>query len=154
MHTPCSHALEPSLSVATEPSHVRSSHASPACTFIRAELDAAWWQCVFELRPVQIVCMSPPCQPWSTAGKRSGLQVPEGLHASWHSIKLLWFCWKRCQASGPILISPNFLPSGRNVDTAVSCRSRCNCQRCPLLPGGASFSSSSMPLKMALLCQV
>ena len=70
--------LEPGLSVATEPSHVHPSHVSPACMFLSAEFDAAWWQCVFEVRPVQLICMSPPCQPWSTAGKRSGLQVPDG----------------------------------------------------------------------------
>ena len=70
--------LEPGLVVATAPSHILPSHLSPHCTFISADVEETWWHSVFERRPIHVACLSPPCQPWSSAGKRSGLQVPDG----------------------------------------------------------------------------
>ena len=38
-----------------------------------------WWRKAFHLRPIHVVCASPPCQPWSCAGKGEGLRSPDGI---------------------------------------------------------------------------
>ena len=71
--------LERDLYVATAPSHIRPVTQSEDCVFIPAGLDDPWWHGVFLKRPVQLTALSPPCQPWSSAGTQSGLKVPDGM---------------------------------------------------------------------------
>ena len=43
-----------------------------------AKLQDSWWHRVWAQRPPHLVCLSPPCQPWSTAGRSGGLQTVNG----------------------------------------------------------------------------
>ncbi|CAE7258026.1 unnamed protein product, partial [Symbiodinium microadriaticum] len=44
-----------------------------------ADVQKNWWLRVFQRRPVNVVCLSAPCQPWSSAGNEQGLGSDEGL---------------------------------------------------------------------------
>ena len=44
-----------------------------------ADFNSTWWRPAASARPVQAFCVSPPCQPWSTASSQSGLNAPDGL---------------------------------------------------------------------------
>ena len=44
-----------------------------------ADINHNWWLRMFAHVPVNAVCLSPPCQPWSAAGSESGLCSDEGL---------------------------------------------------------------------------
>ena len=44
-----------------------------------ADVQRNWWLRVFRQRPVHIVCISAPCQPWSSAGSEQGLGSEDGL---------------------------------------------------------------------------
>ncbi|CAE7340139.1 unnamed protein product [Symbiodinium necroappetens] len=44
-----------------------------------ADVQRNWWLRVFRQRPVHIVCISAPCQPWSSAGSEQGLSSEDGL---------------------------------------------------------------------------
>ncbi|CAE6968657.1 unnamed protein product [Symbiodinium sp. CCMP2456] len=43
-----------------------------------ADIKTNWWLRVFQLRPVNVVCVSAPCQPWSSAGSEQGLHSDDG----------------------------------------------------------------------------
>ena len=51
----------------------------PAALHVCANVEWDWWVRLFSLRPVHVVTLSPPCQPWSTAGSSSGLAAEDGL---------------------------------------------------------------------------
>ena len=47
--------------------------------YILADFNDNWWQRIWTLQPPDIVTASPPCQPWSTAGRQGGLKHPDGV---------------------------------------------------------------------------
>ena len=51
---------------------------SPHALHVCANLNWDWWVRLFGLRPVHLVTLSPPCQPWSAAGTGSGLDAADG----------------------------------------------------------------------------
>ena len=63
---------------------VRSLHEvefnrCPDDTLLIADnFNAAWWRPITMKRPVQLICFSPPCQPWSRAGRQAGLASEDG----------------------------------------------------------------------------
>ena len=46
---------------------------------ICANINWAWWLRAFLHSPIDVACVSPPCQPWSRAGRESGLHSEEGM---------------------------------------------------------------------------
>ena len=76
---PRASVLEPGLHLATTSADIPFTTVSRSCVFLRADLDASWWRSAFIKRPVHVVCMSSPCQPWSSAGLRSGLKSADGV---------------------------------------------------------------------------
>ena len=65
------------INQASELDHV--SDTSPSALHVCANLNWDWWLRMFSIRPVHIVTLSPPCQPWSAAGTGSGLDAADGL---------------------------------------------------------------------------
>ena len=45
---------------------------------LSADINWAWWLRAFLHSPIEVACVSPPCQPWSRAGRESGLASSEG----------------------------------------------------------------------------
>ncbi|CAE7775004.1 unnamed protein product [Symbiodinium sp. KB8] len=46
---------------------------------LSADVNWGWWVRVFGRFPVQVLCVSSPCQPWSRSGGGSGLDSMDGL---------------------------------------------------------------------------
>ena len=46
--------------------------------FVCAKVQDRWWQRIWTLRPPHVATLSPPCQPWSTAGRLGGLHTEDG----------------------------------------------------------------------------
>ena len=46
---------------------------------VTTNIHTSWWLRMFAHAPVNVVCLSPPCQPWSAAGSESGLFSDEGI---------------------------------------------------------------------------
>ena len=46
--------------------------------FLSANVEHTWWHGIWSLGPPDIVTLSPPCQPWSTAGQQGGLSTADG----------------------------------------------------------------------------
>ena len=46
---------------------------------VSADINTNWWLRLFQARPVNVVCVSAPCQPWSCAGSEQGLDSQDGL---------------------------------------------------------------------------
>ena len=46
-----------------------------------ADINTNWWLTLFQTKPVNLVCVcvSAPCQPWSSAGSEQGLESQDGL---------------------------------------------------------------------------
>ena len=76
---PCLHAMDANLCQAhSVHDFVASSH--PADTVLVADdFRTHWWRKLLHLRPADILVVSPPCQPWSSAGRFGGLNVPDGI---------------------------------------------------------------------------
>ena len=45
---------------------------------IHDDFNTQWWRPIVSKRPIHIMCASPPCQPWSSAGKEAGLHTTDG----------------------------------------------------------------------------
>ena len=69
----------PDVEVARAVEDIPVSAQPTASVFLQASWDESWWKASFALRPVHLACISPPCQPWSTASTGSGLQSRDGL---------------------------------------------------------------------------
>ncbi|CAE7355188.1 unnamed protein product [Symbiodinium sp. CCMP2592] len=52
---------------------------TPAGVHVCTNVHSEWWLRMFAIRPVHIIAVSPPCQPWSTAGSGAGLQSEDGM---------------------------------------------------------------------------
>ena len=54
----------------------------PACAaehvHVCADINTSWWLDIFCRRPIDIACISAPCQPWSAAGGENGLATVDG----------------------------------------------------------------------------
>ena len=69
---------DPPIVVADSVDDIPASVLPTPSVFLRASWDASWWKAAFALRPIHMVCISPPCQPWSTASSGSGLHSHDG----------------------------------------------------------------------------
>ncbi|CAE7364605.1 ngoBIM, partial [Symbiodinium sp. CCMP2592] len=47
-------------------------------THVCADITTNWWLRMFQKKPVNLVCVSAPCQPWSSAGSEQGLESLDG----------------------------------------------------------------------------
>ena len=45
---------------------------------IMDDFSSEWWRPIIARRPVDIMCISPPCQPWSRAARQAGLNSADG----------------------------------------------------------------------------
>ena len=52
---------------------------TPQTVHVCANVQSDWWLRMFAIRPVHIAALSPPCQPWSTAGSGAGLASDDGM---------------------------------------------------------------------------
>ena len=63
---------------------ITSAEDIPAATqpcdtaLLSVDFRQTWWRKVLHLRPVHLAFVSPPCQPWSRAGKGEGLASQDG----------------------------------------------------------------------------
>ena len=63
---------------------ITSAEDIPAATqpcdtaLLPVDFRQTWWRKVLHLRPVHLAFVSPPCQPWSRAGKGEGLASQDG----------------------------------------------------------------------------
>ena len=72
------HAMDPELHTACS-CHDLLPAIQPHDTILIAEdFRAQWWRKAVHLRPTDIAVVSPPCQPWSSAGNAAGLHSPDG----------------------------------------------------------------------------
>ena len=70
--------LEPDITVVSSASRLAEVAPDPAPVFLAADFRSDWWRNVAALRPTHLACVSPPCQPWSRAGRQSGLDTQDG----------------------------------------------------------------------------
>ena len=64
----CAETIE-DIPCATQPSNT---------VLIHEDFNTLWWRPVVSKRPVQVMCASPPCQPWSSAGQEAGFSTQDG----------------------------------------------------------------------------
>ena len=77
---PCVQARHPnmiSVTTAEELSNIEGHGDKPL--YLLADFNETWWQRIWTLQPPDIVAASPPCQPWSAAGRQGGLRHPDGV---------------------------------------------------------------------------
>ena len=72
----CIHPQAKVVSSLEELQAVTAQHTGPL--HIRADVTHSWWQSAFLTSPISIATVSAPCQPWSTAGRESGLSCQDG----------------------------------------------------------------------------
>ena len=70
---------DPNVVVAQCADDIPASAQPTDSVLLQASWDSSWWKAVFACRPTHVICLSPPCQPWSTAGSGSGLHSPDGV---------------------------------------------------------------------------
>ena len=75
---PVLQAMDSSLALAETAADIVPSSASGSL-LIAADFRDVWWRRAFHLRPVDLAVISPPCQPWSQAGRSQGLHSPDGV---------------------------------------------------------------------------
>ena len=74
-----SQAQTPGLQCISQASELEQITAdTPQALDVCANINWDWWLRSFSLRPVHVVTLSPPCQPWSAAGTGSGLAAADG----------------------------------------------------------------------------
>ena len=72
-------SMDSSIQLATCIEDLHASRQSHDTLLLSVDFHASWWRKVLHVRPVQIALVSPPCQPWSQAGKGDGLASPDGI---------------------------------------------------------------------------
>ena len=72
-------AMDFDLITATDQSMIPPAHQPSDTVLLAADFCDSWWRCVNHLRPVDIAVISPPCQPWSQAGKTQGFNSADGM---------------------------------------------------------------------------
>ena len=63
---PALHAADPHLQEISSPTDIPPDHHPVQTVLLPVDFRDQWWKRIFHLRPVQIVCVCPQCQPWST----------------------------------------------------------------------------------------
>ena len=70
--------LEPDITVVSSAVQLAALPTDSSPVFLAADFCSDWWQNIAALRPTHLACVSPPCQPWSRAGRQSGLATQDG----------------------------------------------------------------------------
>ena len=66
------------LSPVSSPQELTLALRGDCNMFVVGDIAASWWYKALALPEIRIWCASPPCQPFSTAGRGSGLSVVDG----------------------------------------------------------------------------
>ena len=75
---PGAKAMHPGLQVVHEQQTVWEMASLESPVFLAASLEHVWWAQALALRPPHCVCVSAPCQPWSSAANCHGLSEEDG----------------------------------------------------------------------------
>ena len=70
--------LEPNVTVVSTAEQLSALPCDSTPVFLAADFRSSWWRNIAALRPAHMACVSPPCQPWSRAGRQSGLDTQDG----------------------------------------------------------------------------
>ena len=71
-------ASDPDLVLAETLGDFAPSRNPTDTVLIHEDFHAQWWRPIVSKRPTHIMCASPPCQPWSSAGQEAGLNTQDG----------------------------------------------------------------------------
>ena len=76
---PSQACIHPHSRVVSSPATLcQAAEASQFPIRIRADAHHSWWHAAFLASPISVVTLSAPCQPWSSAGRESGLTSQDG----------------------------------------------------------------------------
>ena len=75
----CIQTRYPDMEILHGPADFDAYDTDNCSAFLCADFNDKWWQRIWTLCPPDIVTASPPCQPWSSAGRQGGLQSPDGV---------------------------------------------------------------------------
>ena len=70
--------LDSDLVTVSAPANIPSPSQHSGTIFLSTDFRDEWWRRVTHMRPVDLAVVSPPCQPWSSAGKSRGLMAEDG----------------------------------------------------------------------------
>ena len=68
----------PGVKVAQGPSGFQEVDFPSEQAIMLADINEKWWHQIWALCTPDILAASPPCQPWSAAGRQGGLVTPDG----------------------------------------------------------------------------
>ena len=71
--------MDSSIRQATCAEEISAASQPQDTILLPVDFHTCWWRKALHLRPIHMALVSPPCQPWSKAGKGEGLSSPDGL---------------------------------------------------------------------------
>ena len=76
---PLIQAVDSSVHLVSSPEEIEPAVQPSDTLLLAADFHDGWWHRVLHQRPVDLAVISPPCQPWSLAGKSHGFRDVDGM---------------------------------------------------------------------------